>query len=236
MSPCLTDYTLTNLLWLKKPTAAPDLPRKRIIADCYAATRPTESLWRLYLEQIEKLNQRGEVSSEDYYLLCYSMEAESALMDATLGDEKAFTQGTVPEVLRVVRTNIERRKQAEVDSERASRVAAEKEVEAGRQRDQRRRERRRSRAERYARRTVRVMEGLLLVLVGVALTFTFPWDLPALTAAWGRYLLALGFLIVFVLSVAGIMYGTTVRGIANRIEVWLAHRIEKTLLTLGDER
>ncbi len=42
VAPCLTDYALTNLLWLKRPTAAPDLPRKRIIADCYAATRPTE--------------------------------------------------------------------------------------------------------------------------------------------------------------------------------------------------
>lgn len=236
VSPCLTDHTLTNLLWLKKPTAAPDLPRKRIIADCYAATRPTEPLWRLYFGQIDKLNQRGEVSPEDYYLLRYSMEAESALMDATLGDEKAFTQGTVPEVLRVVRANIEKHKQAEVDTERASKKAAEKEVEAGRKRDSRRRELIRSRAERYARWTVRTVEGLLLAFIVVASAFTFPWDLPTVTAAWGQYLLALGFLMVFVLSVAGMMYGTTVRDIANRIEVWLAHRIEKTLLTLGEEK
>ena len=80
------------------------------------------------------------------------------------------------------------------------------------------------------------MEALLLAFVAVALAFTFPWELPTVTVAWGRYLLALGFLVVFVLSMAGMMYGTTVRGIANRIEVWLAHRIEKTLLTLGEER
>lgn len=30
---CITDYSLTNLLWLKKPLRMPDLPRKRIIAD-----------------------------------------------------------------------------------------------------------------------------------------------------------------------------------------------------------
>jgi hypothetical protein len=235
VSPCLTDYTLTNLLWLKKPTAAPDLPRKRIIADCYAATRPTEPLWRLYLEEINKLNQRGEVSPEDYYLLRHSLEAESALMDATLDSDKAFTQGTVPEILRVVRANIEAQKQAEVETERASKESAEKEVEAGRRRDVRRRELIKSRADRYASRMVKVIEGILLVFVLVPLAFTFPWGLPTVTVAWGRYLLALGFLVVFILSAAGMIYGTTVRGIADHIESWLAQRIEKILLALGEE-
>jgi hypothetical protein len=34
------DHDLATLAWLKRPLQAPDLPRKQIIADCYAALRP----------------------------------------------------------------------------------------------------------------------------------------------------------------------------------------------------
>jgi hypothetical protein len=104
-TPASTDYVLTNLLWLKRPTAAPDLPRKRIIADCYAATRPTERLWRLYIQEIDKLRQRDGVTPDEYYMLRDSMTAESALMEATMGQEEGFTQGTVPEILERVRSD-----------------------------------------------------------------------------------------------------------------------------------
>ena len=49
---CISDHVLTTLLWLKKPLSAPDLPRKRIIADCYAALNPPDSLWRRFLTEI----------------------------------------------------------------------------------------------------------------------------------------------------------------------------------------
>jgi hypothetical protein len=142
------------VLWLKRPTVAPDLPRKRIIADCYAATRPTERLWRLYLQEIDKLRQRDEVTSDEYYMLRNSMAAESALMEATIGQEEGFTQGTVPEILERVRSDIEASKQAEVDAERASREATESDLGAMRQRNVRKRVRIKSRAQRYASRTV----------------------------------------------------------------------------------
>jgi hypothetical protein len=116
--PCIADFTLTNLVWLKNPLQAPDLPRKRIIADYYAAMQPNEHLWRLYLEEIGKLMQQGTITESDYHLLRYSTEARKALMDVTLGDETAFTHGTVSEILDYVRSQIkadeiERRKVAE---------------------------------------------------------------------------------------------------------------------------
>ena len=33
LPPCVSDFTLTNLLWLKAPTAAPSLPLLQLIAD-----------------------------------------------------------------------------------------------------------------------------------------------------------------------------------------------------------
>ena len=40
VSHCLTDFTVANLLWLSSPDSLPDMPRKQIIADAYAATQP----------------------------------------------------------------------------------------------------------------------------------------------------------------------------------------------------
>lgn len=39
------DHDLATVAWLKRPLQAPDLPRKQIIADCYAALRPEGRLW-----------------------------------------------------------------------------------------------------------------------------------------------------------------------------------------------
>ena len=36
----ILDHDLATVAWLKRPLQAPDLPRKQIVADCYAALRP----------------------------------------------------------------------------------------------------------------------------------------------------------------------------------------------------
>ncbi len=233
--PCLTDYALTNLLWLKRPTAAPNLPRKRIIADCYAATRPTERLWKLYLREIDKLRQRRGVTSDEYYMLRHSTAAESALMKATMGDEEGFTQGTVPEILDRVRADIEDRKQAEVDFERASREATESELEAVRQRGVYRRARIKSRAQQYASRAIWGLKLSLLVVLALATVYSFGWGLPFVAASWMRVVATGGLLILLLFSLASFWNGTTVEGVARRLDVALARWIERKLLKLTGE-
>ena len=234
--PCLTDYILTNLLWLKRPTAVPDLPRKRIIADCYAATRPTERIWRLYLEEIDKLRQRDGVTSDEYYMLRNSIAAESALMEATMGQEEAFSQGTVPEILARVRSDIEASKQAEADAERASREATESKLEAMRQQDICKRTRIRVRAQRYANRTIWGLKLSLLVILILGTVYSFGWNLPFVDVSWKQYAVTVVLLILLVFSVASFWNGTTIEGIARRCEVMLEKWTERKLLELAEEQ
>lgn len=93
------DHDLATLAWLKRPLQAPDLPRKQIIADCYAALRPEGRLWARYLEEIEALRHRGELSNDHFVALRYSVDARRALMDTTLGDPEAISGTTVHAVL-----------------------------------------------------------------------------------------------------------------------------------------
>jgi len=63
----IVDHEFAALLWLKKPMAGPDLPRRQVIADCFAALNPPEEAWAEYLRQLEQL-RRGDVIDEATYL------------------------------------------------------------------------------------------------------------------------------------------------------------------------
>ncbi len=132
IGPCVTDSTLANVLWLKQPTRAPDLPRKRIIADCYAAVQPDDRLWALYLIEIDKLESRGEVSPDQYYLLRSSMEAKAALMNVTPGRSEALTGESVRAVIAAVReqigADVRAEMQTKIDNEERLRQDAEKQL------------------------------------------------------------------------------------------------------------
>jgi hypothetical protein len=123
--PVITvDHHFGTLLWLKKPTAAPDLPRDLLIASCYAALNPPDQLWHKYLAEIERLRVRGNLSAEDYHLLRFDLSSKSSLLTLTGGRQDAFVDGTVEEVLRRARANASREAEevARLNEERAERA------------------------------------------------------------------------------------------------------------------
>lgn len=95
----MTDASLAALLWVKAPTAAPDLPRRQVIADCYSAMAPTSSFWIKFIEEVDRLETRGEVDPEGVALLRYSHEAEQAIMDTTLGDPSRVSEMAIAKSL-----------------------------------------------------------------------------------------------------------------------------------------
>lgn len=105
-SLAITDYELTNLVWLKDPSLSPNLPRRRLIAASYASIQPSDSLWTKYLQTIKSLENNRKISSDQYYILRHSIQAKSELMEKTRGNEKVFTEGTVDEILDSVERRI----------------------------------------------------------------------------------------------------------------------------------
>ncbi len=220
--PCITDHSLTYLLWLKSPQLAPDLPKKRLIADCYAATQPTEHLWRTYLSEIDKLEKSGHVSENDYFLLRYSMEAKRMLMEITQGETEAVTEGTVAEVLKRIHEQIERELTEKVATETDARRKAEEETEKVRQAWQVETEANRVRIENwsfwFARCCRKVLTFAVLLLLAAGVISTFPWKLPTLHVAWYRYVVSIVQFIVLVLTIASLYSGTHVKNILSKLE------------------
>lgn len=183
--PCLTDIALTQLLWLKKPLIAPNLPRKRIIADAFAAMQPSEQLWRKYLEELEKQKDRKGITPEQYYELRYSLYAEKVLMERTCGETDALTQATVSEMLQLIESQrqeeLERRQkelQAQVLMTEIRAEEAENTLHQDRAhyqfREQRQKERIHARAQKLARAGMRgclLITSLVFAAVTIAIGF-----------------------------------------------------------------
>jgi hypothetical protein len=124
--PVMTDHALTNILWLKLPLAAPDLPRKRLIAASFAAAQPDDQLWDQYLSTIQKLKDDKTVGEDDYFLLRHSLQARAALMQVTLGNEDSFAAGTVQEILEIVHNDIQRDLKERLEEEKRKADQTEK--------------------------------------------------------------------------------------------------------------
>ena len=230
---CLSEHVMTTLVWLKKPSRVPDLPEKRLIADSYAAMNPTDDLWKKYANEIERLRARKDITSDDYYVLRSSMEAQSALMDLTSGEPDAFTEGTAQQVL-------ERAKEALVADERGLREAAEAQALAARKRAKELEQHivgttlaRNARIEKTASVLAKWFTGALLALtfalLALATYVALPKPLSSATQQWPRSVVALLIILLAVLGLANMFTGTSVRSSIRRLEIGLSCLFRKIL-------
>ena len=249
---CLLDHLFTTIVWLKKPLAAPNFPRKRLIADCYAAMNPPDRLWRMYLEEIDRLRTRGDLSKEDYDLLRLSAPARGALMDLTWGDSEVFTEGTVREVLEraqaAARAETEKALHAEEEALRAEKEKGREAEREARIRLKQAREETEAVAREYeAQRQaqldhIRTLStrigrwvatsvgaiGLVLLAVSTFLGLFLP-DLPG---GWWMPLVAGIFVFFGIAVLANLILGATLVTASRRLEVAVSAAIERTMKRL----
>jgi len=253
VAPCVTDQNLTTLLWLKKPTQAPELPRKRIIADTMAAMQPSMDLLAKYEAQLELLMRRGDIQPDDYYLMRYSREAKRALMDETVGQEDAFVEGTVSEVIQRARKAMLAEAEVQLTQQKQLREMAERRAleeqrlreeevssvtEDARLRDQGRRRRVWQRAQKYAYAVTLLCDIVAfgVLAVGLYSLNQFATASPKLHALKSKPL-QIGLIAiqvcVFVLSVLNLHFGVTLNTPIKRLEAYLTKRFERWLLLEG---
>ena len=233
---CIMNDIFTTLVWLKKPLEAPDLPRKRIIADCYAALNPSDALWRLYLREMDRLQQQGDISQHDYDLLRFSMEARSLLMNITLGDPDAFTEGTVREVLERAQAEVRAEAETALYAEKKRRLEAERRAARVEVRAETLRraqlERIRSISARVGKWAGRVALAIVIALQVFVAYLTLPGPFPALTGEWWRWIIPVFLVVSSILSIADLTFGVTISSYTRRLEIRISRMIEQALLQI----
>lgn len=215
----ITERNLANILWLKKPIAVPELPRKQIIADSYAALEPPGKLWRKFLAETKKLQARGDITAEDYYVFRTATETRSLLMEATLGQEEALVEGTAQEILTKYKENIRAAAEAKrEEAERRSKMLENRLRGVG--------DRIETIADWCARKAAKMVFGLvvLALLVGSYASFV-SLSIPK----WLRYIVLLGQVLLLIISLANLIFGVTVLRIIRKVEVQLKGFIKTQL-------
>ena len=221
----ITDYALASLLWLKDPVAAPELPRKRLLADAYAAMRPSERLWAAYLTEIAKLEETHTVSADDYYILRYSLASKAVLMDLTDGDEEVFTEGTALEILEILKDSmvapiLERAKRAE-----NAQLGVEEQIAGVRRK-----------LIRVSTRAAKVSRWLFLLLslpvIAWGLIVPLPTELFKFGGVPGDYIKFSIGVLAYLLMAGNLIVGTSLNRLADRIENAVARGCSRSLFRL----
>ncbi len=230
---CVLDDFISTLVWLKNPATAPELPRQRIIADCYAALNPPDDLWRKYLAEINRLQQAGNISDDDYHLLRFSTEARDVLMDLTFGDEDTFVIGTVEEILEKAKSAARAETEASLEKEKQMRAEAQRQTILTEKRSESQILAIRFRIEQLSLKAGRWISRLVfsagIALLAFGLYYTFPDTFPHSVVGWTKLIppIILGATLVF--SLFHLVFGTSLRSLARRLEIKVTHAIGKIL-------
>lgn len=104
----MTEFYITNILWLKKPTKYPDLPMKRVIADIYSALQPNDVIWSSFITETEAMEERGEITYEDVITLKSSSHASDLIFDASQGGINLLSPSSIKEILDEINKNREK--------------------------------------------------------------------------------------------------------------------------------
>ncbi len=244
----LVDHDFTTLTWLKKPLAAPNLPRMQIIADCHAAIEPSPSMWLQYVREIEALQGRGEISEQSYYVLRFSPEARRALMDDTLGDVRKLSSETIKRVLDAATVELQKPITVRLRTAEQSKAEAEAKVKetAGyltaaegvlnRLVNEERLSARSTgaRAGRFAYWGAFVIAAAAVALsVWASLPSSLPLSPPSLPSSvqWlARTVVGVGIVLGVVLALLGPTLDISAVGLSRSLEVRTARRVEKWVL------
>jgi hypothetical protein len=170
--PLLTDYTLTTLLWIKNPNIYPNLPRKRIIADCMASMQPTERVMNKYMETIKKLKETGELTEGDYSLLRISQESRKILMDETQGDEDILTNAKIYEIVELTKQKMMEDKDTLIEMKDHQLEGKKREIERFQEEQERKIDKDREKEKRQYERVEKISHRIHMV-IAFFLSFAF---------------------------------------------------------------
>ena len=175
---CMSDVALTGQLWVGS-SRRPELPRKLLIADCYAALAPTSEQWERWVTHIVKLRREGKLTEQQVQTLIYHQQAKAHLFDLTRGEAQNIDEHTVGEVLdryeAQIRAPVEEAARDRDELSRSERDELQRKVEdlaAWRGRREREDALRAARRWRLARRGAGIAGAALLVVLFTVLAAT----------------------------------------------------------------
>jgi hypothetical protein len=130
LSPIIHYIVLSNAAWLKKPGAATDLKLRELVALCTAALRPSPTAWQRFLRHLRKLEDSGELSSDEAVAVVASGLTDRLLSEVE--EDDGLDASTLNEVVERVKATYRAdadKRIAEVEAGAASEAERRRRVE-----------------------------------------------------------------------------------------------------------
>jgi len=219
---CITDHALTTLVWLKNPSLYIDLPRKQLLANCFAALQPSDEQWDEYIKQVYHLTEQGKISEDENKFLIFSSEVKTLLMDTIHGSSDVFSEGTILDVLNKAKANIQAEKNSEIKKVKEDKNQIEKELLDVK-------DNLRILVNRIVNSFIIVIKIIFAIIIGFCIYKTFPYEVSTKQISFIK-------LIAFILLLAGCIItffdtfkGNTVEFLTEKLESYLKNRLLKMI-------
>ena len=222
VSSVITDFSLANMAWLKVPMGAIGVPTTQLLSYSYAALQPSRPLLDRYMEEIDKLEARGDVPERALLLLRSSPRVYDELTSLTLGDDSVVGEGLLSEIHTRVANEIKKEEADKLNAERQAHRETRDALRAHRDQEQQRIEGVYWRCADQARVVARVVWYTLgaMCVVGAAGSL----GLRASNPYWA-IAVASGSSVLTVVALGNLMTGSTVARWSSRAEAWCHGRL-----------
>ena len=124
--PIIHYLVLSNLAWLKRPASAVKLKLHELVALCAAALRPSRAAWEAFIGHLRRLQNSGELSSDEVTAIVASELADRVLLEADIDDDSDAS--TLSEVVDRVKADYRAEASLEVASAKAAAEVSEAEA------------------------------------------------------------------------------------------------------------
>lgn len=95
---CISSDLFGAVLWLFNPSIRMEYQRKRLLADCYVALRPSKEMLEKYMDSLLRARTAGEIDEKAFLFMRAHSAVNDALMNVTKGDYARFNDQTYREV------------------------------------------------------------------------------------------------------------------------------------------
>lgn len=104
VSPIIHHLTISNIAWLKRPDVGAKMKINELVALCTAALRPKQETWDKFLKHLKKLEESGELSTDESVAIVASNLIETELASLEDHDEDVDSS-SVSEILERVKNS-----------------------------------------------------------------------------------------------------------------------------------
>ena len=229
--PMVRHLTMSTAAWLKKPAAAGNVKLHELIASCSAALQPSTKRWQAFKGHLGKLQQNGELSSEEMVAVVAHELTETRLFESD--DTEYEDPSTVREIVESVKKELS----AEAEAKRARADAA---LIAEQTRAEQAEDAAAASAEQWRQKELRVITaatdrgntfyrvvfwaGVVILVASTAVSLSGIFGLVEPMWAWPAG----------IASLVALICGGSLKGLAERFGNWVRRRELRRNLGAGD--